>query len=108
MTDKINQIDNDAMYVATIKLYSRGNNEQVATSIEVSHELDDGFNDELPASYSVAREIIMMLHSGATSYAATDEDRAFLQNPEVADEDKISRILDSTAAQEEVAKATIN
>lgn len=104
----IKHIDTNETYVFTLKLYSKGNGEEVATSSEVSHVLDDEFEGEIPASYGVAREILMSLRRNAVLYAATQADTDFLTDPNISEEEKVSRILESSKAQEEALNATIN
>lgn len=108
MTDTIKKLDANETYVFTLKMYSKGDSEEVATSFEVSHQLDDDFEGEIPASYGVAREILMGLRRNAVLYAATQEDTEFLTDPNVSEEEKVARILDSSKAQEEALNATIN
>lgn len=108
MTDTIKKLDDNDMYVATIKFYSRGNAEEVATMFEVSHVLDDEFDGEIPASYGAAREVMMTLRRQAVLYAATGEDAEYINDPNVSEQDRVARVLDSSKAQEEALKATIN
>lgn len=108
MTDTIKTLNDNDMYVATIKLYSRGNSEEVATIVEVSHALDDDFQGEIPASYGVAREIMLGIQANTVMYAATKADQDFLSDPAIPDEAKVQRILESSQAQEEAINATIN
>lgn len=108
MTDTINKLNDNDMYVATIKFYSRGNGEEVATMLEVSHTLGDDFEGEIPSAYGAAREVILGLRKQAVLYAATGEDAAYLNDPNVSEQDRVARVLDSSKAQEEALKATIN
>lgn len=108
MTNTIKKIDDNEMYVATIKFYSRGNAEEVATLLEVSHTLDDEFEGDIPAAYGAAREMVMTLRRNATLYAATGDDAEYINDPNVPEVDRVARVLDSSKAQEEALKATIN
>lgn len=108
MTDNIKKLDANETYVFTLKFYSKGDSEEVATSYEVSHVLSDDFEGEIPAAYGVAREILMSLRRNAVLYAASKEDEAYLTDPNVSEEDKVARILDSSKAQEEALTATLN
>src|SRR5688500_4237592 len=94
-SDTITKLDDNETYVCTLKLYSKGNSGEVATSYEVSHVLDEKFEGEIPAAYGVAHEIILGIRREAVLYAATQEDTEFLSDPNISEEEKISRILDS-------------
>jgi hypothetical protein len=106
--DSIKKIDDNQMYVATIKFYSRGNDQGVATMFEVSHVLDDQFEGEIPSCYGAAQEVVLNLRRTAMLYAATGDDAAYLNDPNVSEEDRVARVLESSKAQEEALKATIN
>lgn len=108
MTDTIKKLNDNEMYVATIKFYSRGNGEEVATLLEVSHTIDDEFEGEIPAAYGAAREVLLGLRKQAVLYAATGEDAEYINDPNTSEEDRVARVLDSSKAQEEALKATIN
>lgn len=108
MTDTIKKLDDDTMYVATIKFYSRGNAEEVATMFEVSHVLDDEFEGSIPACYGAAQEVVMNLRRTAVLYAATGDDAEYINDPNVSEEDRVARVLESSKAQEEAKKATLN
>lgn len=108
MNDAIKKLDPNQLYTATIVINSKGDSDHVTMSLEVSHVLDDEYVDNIPASYGVAREIMMNLRSQTTMYAPTQEDLAYLSDPTVSDEDKARWILEHTEAQDEAVNATIN
>lgn len=108
MSDTIKKINSKDTYVATLRLYSRGEGEEVAMMYDFSHQIDDEFEGELPASYALLREIILGLHANTTMYAATKEDAEFLSDPNVSEEERAVRILEVSKAQEDALEATIN
>lgn len=108
MNDTIKKLDPNQLYTATIVINSKGDSDHVTMSLEVSHVLDEDYADNIPASYGVAREIMMGLRSQTTMYAPTVEDLAYLSDPAISDEDKARWILDHTEAQDEALNATLN
>lgn len=108
MTDSIKKLDNEQLYTATITLTSKGTADNVTMTFEVSHILDEDFEGEIPSSYGAAREIMLGLRRQATLYAPTETDLAYLNDPNVSDEDKTRYILEHTEAQDEAANATLN
>lgn len=108
MNDAIKKLDKDQLYTSTIVITSRGDSDHVTMSLEVSHVLDEDFDDQIPASYGVAREIMMGLRKQTTMYAPTEEDLTYLSDPTVSDEDKARYILEHTEAQDEAVNATLN
>ena len=108
MTDTIKAIEDDILYSATIRFYSKGKDDQVTSMFEVSHVLAEDFDGDMPAAYSIAQEILLGLRARSTLYAASTADQEYLGDPDVPDKDKVERILDSAKAQEEALNAVLN
>lgn len=108
VNDTVKNLNDETVYRASVHFYSKGNDGNVTLAVDVSHILDDEYQGPIPAAYAHVYELVMKIRRDAVLYAASDEDNAFLADPDISPEDKASMVLEKVAAQEEAANATIN
>lgn len=90
MTDKHVPKDADAivdneLYFVRIEFRSVGDNNQVIPEITYSHKFSDEYKGEFPASYLLARDMLMMLNVMSSMHAQAQEfeDDGFLSPDEL-------------------------
>lgn len=107
--ETIDHVDHEVLYRGSIHFFSQGREPQTSMAFDFSHQLSEAWNDNIiPGAFEKVREVVNALRRQTTMYAATPDDIAYLNDPNVSDEDKALYILSSAQAQEEALKSTLN
>lgn len=95
--ERVDGIEDDKMYTATITFRSIGDSNQVMPQFEYSHQFPDDYMGEYPAAFLCVRDLALSLARRTQLFAENDahpydEEELEVEEEEVPEEDKLAAI----------------